>query len=60
MLDDKSWLEVEMDETITLLRKKLEEMNNEHPNNLTSHDIECFKNLYKTIYYIKMIRATMK
>lgn len=60
MNEEKSWLEVEMDETITLLRRKLEELNNEHPNSLTSHDIECLKNLYKTIYYIKSIKASMK
>lgn len=60
MVEEKSWLEVEMDETLTLLRKKLEEINNEHPAHLSSSDLECIKNIYKTIYYIKSIKAASK
>lgn len=56
MLDDKSWLEVEMEETVTLLRKKLEELNNLHPDALTESTIHKIKDIYKTLYYIKAIK----
>lgn len=59
MHDDKSWLEVEMDETMALLRKKLERMNDKSAEELTSTDIHCLKDLWKTIYYIKSVRASM-
>lgn len=60
MTDDKSWLEVEMDETMTILRKKLERLNAKSVEDLTMSDIECMKNIYKTIYYIKSVKASMK
>lgn len=55
----KSWLEVEMDESVTLLRKKLEEMNNLDPEHLDSNDICDIKNIYKTLYYIKCVKKEM-
>lgn len=58
-MEAKSWLEVEMDESITLIRKKLEELNAMHPDHLDNDDILMMKNLYKTMYYIKSIRASM-
>ena len=52
----KSWLEVEMDETMNLLRKKLEELNNLDVDELNEDDVHCMKDIYKVIYYIKTIR----
>lgn len=52
----KSWLEVEMEETMTLLRKKLEELNNLDVDHLNEDDVRCMKDIYKVIYYIKTIR----
>ena len=59
MHDEKSWLEVEMDETLDLIRKKLERMNGKSAEELTSTDIHCLKDLWKTVYYIKSVRASM-
>lgn len=60
MMEEKTWLEVEMDESIQLLRKKLEKMNDKHPDELTSTDVHCLKDIWKAIYYIKSIKASMK
>lgn len=49
----KSWFDVEMDETVTLLLRKLEEMNKMDVDELCHSEIESFKNIYKTFYYIK-------
>ena len=59
MHDEKSWLEVEMDETLDLIRKKLERMNGKSAEELTATDIHCLKDLWKTVYYIKSVRASM-
>ncbi len=56
---NKSWFEVEIDETIILLRKKLEEMNNIDSEHLDGNDICDIKNIYKTLYYIKCIKKEM-
>ena len=54
-MESKSWLEVEMDESKTLLRKRLEDLNN------TSHedvdaDVVCeIEKIYKTLWYIKQL-----
>lgn len=56
MMTEKSWLEVEMEESVTLLRKKLEEMNDIEPKHLDYHDIEAIKNIYKSLYYIHCIK----
>lgn len=58
-MEAKSWLEVEMDESICLIRKKLEELNSVDPDHLDNDDILMMKNLYKTLYYIKSIKASM-
>ena len=60
MLEEKTWLEVEMDESMAMLRKKLERLNDKHADELTMSEIECMKNIYKTIYYIKSVKASMK
>ena len=59
MSEEKSWLEVEMEESMVLLRKMLEELNNISPEHITGEDIHCLKNIYKTLYYIKSIKASM-
>lgn len=58
-METKSWLEVEMDESIYLIRKKLEELNSVDPDHIDNDDILMMKNLYKTMYYIKSIKASM-
>ena len=60
MVEEKSWLEVEMDESMALLRKKLERMNDKSVDELSSIDIHCLKDIWKTIYYIKSVKASMK
>lgn len=59
MNEEKSWLEVEMEESMVLLRKMLEELNNTDPTYMSEEDIHCLKNIYKTIYYIKSVKASM-
>lgn len=58
-METKSWLEVEMDESICLIRKKLEKLNAMQADHLDNDDILMMKNLYKTVYYIKSIKASM-
>ena len=48
-----SWLQVEMSESMTLLRKKLEEMND-------MEDICDIKNIYKSLYYILAIHKSIE
>lgn len=60
MTEEKSWIEVEMEETMALLRKKLERMNDKSVDELTTTDIHCLKDTWKTIYYIKSVKAAMK
>ena len=56
MNENRTWMDVEMDETMELLRKKLEELNDIHVDDLEHEDVECLEKIYKTIYYIKQIR----
>lgn len=58
-MTQKSWLEVEMDESITLLRKKLEEMNNIEPEHLDGEEVCDIKNIYKSLFYIFSIKKSM-
>lgn len=57
-MNNKSWLEVEMEESTTLFRKKLEEMNDIDMEELCSEDIQDLKNIYKTLYYISVIQKS--
>lgn len=59
-MDNKSWLQVEMDESITLLRKKLEEMNNTDVEDVCSEDLHDMKNIYKSLYYILAIQKSIE
>ena len=45
--------------SICLIRKKLEELNAMHPDHLDNDDIFMMKNLYKIVYYIKSIKASI-
>lgn len=56
---EKSWLEVEMDESVTLLRQKLEILNKEDAEDLCSEDLHDMKNIYKTLFYIFSIKKSM-
>lgn len=57
-MTDKSWLMVEMEESITLLRKRLEELNNLRVEEV-DEDVVCeIEKIYKTIYYIMSIKKT--
>lgn len=53
---DKTWMEVEMDESITLLRQTLEELNKTPSEDMTYERVEKLKNIYKTLYYIHCLR----
>jgi hypothetical protein len=55
--EQKTWLEVEMDETVVLLRKKLEKINEEDVDRIDRHDVWELKNIYKTLWYIKQLRC---
>lgn len=55
-----SWLQVEMSESITLLRNKLEEMNDMDVDDLDSEDICDIKNIYKSLYYILAIHKSIE
>lgn len=49
---------VEMEESITLLRKRLEELNNLRVEEV-DEDVVCeIEKIYKTIYYIMTIKKT--
>ena len=56
----KSWLEVEIDESVTLLRQKLEEMNKMDTEDLCSEELHDMKNIYKTLFYIFSIKKEMR
>lgn len=57
--EEKSWLEVEMNASMDLLRKKLEKMNDLHVDDVSHTETMDFKNLYKTFYYIFFIDKHM-
>lgn len=57
---DKTWLETEMDESKVLIRKKLEELNNTHPDDVDD-DVLCQLNYcYKILLKICEIKVHMK
>lgn len=56
----KSWLEVEIDESVTLLRQKLEEMNKMDAEDLCGEELHDMKNIYKTLFYIFSIKKEMR
>ena len=55
-MESKSWLEVEMGESQTLLRKGLEELNNT-PSDEVDEDVVCeLEKIYKSLYYIHCLQ----
>lgn len=47
---DKTWIEIEREETTDLFRKKLEELNEIHPDHLDCNDIEMIYRIHKTLW----------
>lgn len=58
-MTEKSWLEVEMEESVDLLRKRLEEINNTHPDEVDEETVREVKDIYKSLYYIFSIKKSM-
>lgn len=58
-MTDKSWLEVEMEESVDLLRKRLEEINNAHPDEVDEETVREVKDIYKSLYYIFSIKKSV-
>lgn len=56
---EKSWLEVEMDETMDLLRKRLEAVNNKHSDDLDDDDISELERIYHTMHHIICCKQAM-
>lgn len=52
---NKSWMEVEMNETICLLRKKLEHLNNKDAEDLDYEEIKEIHHIYETLHTIMLI-----
>lgn len=53
---EKSWTEMEMDETKTLFTKKIHEMNEIHPDHLDCGDVEMIERMWNTIHIIHDIQ----
>lgn len=58
-MTDKSWLEVEMEESVTLLRKRLEELNDTHKDEVDEEVVREVKDIYKSLYYIFSIKKSV-
>lgn len=57
---EKSWLEVEMGESVDLLRKRLEELN-DTPKDEVDEEVVCeLEKIYKTLYYIHCVNCDME
>lgn len=57
-METKSWLEVEMDESVTLLRKRLEELN-ETDSEDVDEDVICeLERIYRTLMHIRELRKS--
>lgn len=56
---DKSWLEVEMEESVTLLRKRLEELNDYEVEEVDI-DVVCeMEKIYRTLNHIMTIKKVL-
>lgn len=53
---DKTWLEVEMDESVTLVRKKLEELNDTEKDDVDEDVLHQIDKCYEIIKKISCIR----
>lgn len=59
-MTEKSWLEVEMEESVTLLRKRLEEINDTHKDEVDEETVREIKDIYKSLYYIFSIKKSVQ
>lgn len=59
-MENKSWLEVEADESMRLLRKKLEKYNDCHPDHFTAEDVHTLRNMWIAIRHILEVKEKMK
>lgn len=53
---DKTWLQVEMEESIALLRKRLEHLNALDPDEVDADTVCELESIYKTISMIRCIK----
>ena len=53
---EKSWLDVEMEESLSLLRKRLDVLNDSTPEYLTGSDTHEIKEIYQAIHEIMCIK----
>jgi predicted HTH domain antitoxin len=54
-MEAKTWLEVEIEESEALLRKRLEELNNLDADEV-DEDVSCeIKNIYKALWYMHQL-----
>ena len=56
---DKSWLEVEMDESVALLRKRLEEINDYDVDEVDSDVVYEMEKIYRTLNHIMTIKKVL-
>lgn len=57
---DKTWIEVEIDESLSLLRKKLEMMNDMSAEDMDHDDIRELREIYETMNIIWCMKQSMK
>ena len=51
-METKTWLEVEMDETVTLLRKRLEKLIDKEPDEVDAEVVCEIEKIYRTLTHI--------
>lgn len=57
---DKTWIEVEIDESLSLLRKKLEMTNDMSAEDMDHDDIRELREIYETMNIIWCMKQSMK
>lgn len=57
-METKSWLEVEMDETVALLRKRLEKLNGTEPEDVDEHIVCEIEHIYRALQHIQELRKS--
>lgn len=53
---EKSWLDIEMEESLNLLRKRLDALNDSAPEYFTGSDTHEIKEIYQAIHEIMCIK----
>lgn len=59
MSEHTSWLSMLMEDSETLLKHKLKEINEMDPEDVDCDDVEMLKNAYKAIYYMESVKKHM-